>query len=264
MRSRGVAVGVLGIIVGLSACDAGPGFEQAQYGIVTLTQEARPESEFDADATAIFFRAERSPLPSSRDAGAACVIASATPPPPTTPGFEAIAAGDTIRATARGTTMRLIPAAQAQLTRYGRVEDEPLVVAPDDDILIVVPGASGGFPAASVTVAALAPPVFDVVSVPAEGEPLELTWEPAGTSITRMRIALRYTPAAGGAAEEVVCQVPDAGSFSIPDAFLGGWRAAAEESRSGIGSRWRSEETLRGESVLAAYVQVESSIPVAP
>lgn len=246
----------------LVGCTERPGFDQTQYGIVTVMQIPRDGNEFDAEPTAIFFLAERSPLPTSADQSSVCSIAPASPPA-STPGFEPITAGDSIPVTAAGATVWLRPTTEAGLTRYARVDDPPLVVSPGEQIQVVVAGDAGGFPAASVTVSALAPIAFESVGIPDDGQPLPVSWAPAGTAGTRVRIALRYTPA-GAAAEEIVCHVPDTGSFVIPVEFLADWREAPADSRNGIGSRWQSEQTVRGESVLAAYVQVESPIPMAP
>ncbi len=245
-----------------AACDTSPVLDALQYGIVTVVQTEQ-DSALEADALGFFFRAERAPLPDSRDATVSCssgpIVVSPSPQP-----FTRISAGDSIVMRVESDIMRLRPTAEAARMRYERVDDDPLTVMTGQSLEVIIPGAAGGFPATTGSIAALEPIEFDEIGVPAAGEPLFVEWTPPGDATTRIRVALRYATVGATPNQELVCLTPDVGSISIPADLLGGWVAATPGTRSATGRRWRSESSQVGANLLMLYVQLDRPIPVAP
>lgn len=259
-RSAGAAALLLSFT---ASCDTSPVLDALQYGIVTVIQTGQ-DGPFEADALGFFFHAERAPLPDSRDAGVSCTVSPIVTSPPPQPGFTRISAGDSIVMRIDADIMRLRPTAEPRRMAYARVEDDPLTVTAGQNLEVVIPGASGGFPASTGSIAAVEPLTFSEISVPPAGEPLVVEWSPAGVTTTRIRVALRYATVGTTPHEELVCLTPDAGSISIAADLLGGWVAATPDTRSATGRRWRSESTQVGANLLMLYVQLDRPIPVAP
>lgn len=260
IRSAGTTALLLTL---LAACDTSPVLDALQYGIVTVVQTEQGAA-FNADALGFFFRAERAPLPDSRDASVYCASGPIVTTPPPQPGFTRIAAGDSIILRVDGTTMRLRPTAEPGRMRYERVDDDPLTVTSGQSLELIIPGAAGGYPETTGSIAVVESLVFSEIGVPAAGEPLVVEWTPAGGAITRIRLALRYATIGSTPNEELVCLSPDAGSITIPAELLGGWVAATPGTRSATGRRWRSESSQVGANLLMLYVQLDRPIPLEP
>lgn len=251
------------LIAALVSCDTRPVLDSLQYGIVTVVQSEQGTA-FEADALGFFFRAERAPLPDSRDVGVSCARGPVATTPSPQPGFTRIAAGDSIVMRVGATTMRLRPTAEPARMRYERVEDEQLIVSAGQNVEAIIPGAAAGFPATTGSIAAVPPLTFGEIGIPEAGEPLVVQWAPPGDPTTRIRIALRYATVGATPNEEIVCHAPDAGSITIPADLLDGWLVATSGTRSAAGRRWRNESTQMDGNLLVLYAQLDRPIPLAP
>lgn len=139
--------------------------------------------------------------------------------------------------------------------------DLALVVDPETDAeTYEIPGAQGGlpytpgdtieftsggsteFPLFSIRARTAEAFTFTEPSVPAQGQPIALSWTTTGvTPGSAMLVSLRYrtTSGTGRLNRQIFCEMVDDGSFNVPAQFTAGWRAS--DSTETAMSRWRTQ-----------------------
>jgi hypothetical protein len=103
-----------------------------------------------------------------------------------------------------------------------------------DTAFITVPGATGGFPAMTVSAPTVEDFTFEPVADSSTGVGgLAIRWSAPTKPNTAMEIALVYqgSATATGINTQLVCTVVDDGEFSIPRQFLDGWQLAGDDSQ---------------------------------
>jgi hypothetical protein len=144
----------------------------------------------------------------------------------------------------RTDTLSLIPGLAVPYYRTTLIDGVPFV--PGDTLQVTVPGASPGFPAASIFVRTAEPFTHDPVGVPAVNESQPIAWTPAPAAGSAMTMSLRYNNNFSIDTlpnEQVFCSFVDDGAASVPDRYLAGWRGALLNSRSTRFVRVRSRQT---------------------
>ena len=137
--------------------------------------------------------------------------------------------------------------------------DGAVPYTPGDSLVLTIPGATPGYPAA--TIRAMTAESFTIapVGVPAAGAPIELSWTPAIRAGSKMTISLRYaTPGSGTLNQQIVCHLIDDGAHAVPAELASGWRNAQGGNRETVATRLRTSEM----EPPGAALQVASSFTV--
>ena len=160
-------------------------------------------------------------------------------------------AGDSILVTFGAVTAVMRPVNRFGFNQYVLAHDT-MSYTPGTTVRFVIPGASGDFPAATVSsVMPLAlTSISPIPAQPATTEPLVVTWQPAGDGSTTFELLLLYSlEGATDFNQQVICSWRDDGAGAIPGELLQGW-ALSEFQRRIEATRYRTERQLIGDHVL--------------
>jgi hypothetical protein len=141
---------------------------------------------------------------------------------------------------------------------------------PGDTVQMQIPGNGTNYPAVNVTVRTAEAFDHDPVTVPAEGENLELVWTPAPEPGSLMSFSLRYSAPGtntGLLNQQVFCGLVDDGSHLISAGLLGGWRNSVGDLRETEATRLRHTKLdvdTRTQVVLASTFSRPIQPPPAP
>jgi hypothetical protein len=176
-----------------------------------------------------------------------------------------LAAGDSILVTLGDATAVLRPVNRFGFQQYVLAHDT-VSYTPGTAVRFVIPGASGGFPPATISsVMPLAvTSISPIPARPATTEPLVVTWDPAGDGSTTFELLLLYTlEGATDFNQQVVCWWRDDGQASIPGELLQGWALSEFQRRIEV-TRFRTERQVIGENVLFLLATFDTIPPVTP
>jgi len=172
-----------------------------------------------------------------------CLLASYFPTTSVSTGsLRFMNAGDFLQASVSGRTDSLRPVANINVPIYRTPSAGGIPYVPGDTLTIVIPGAA--FPASAISMRTAEAFTHGAIGIPAEGQPLSLTWTPATVSGSQMTFSLRYanSVATAGLNEQVFCSFVDDGAATVPAIFLTGWVNALGEQRETRATRIRSRE----------------------
>ena len=103
-------------------------------------------------------------------------------------------------------------------------------------------GGSDEFPLFSIRARTAEAFTFTEPSVPAQGQPIVLTWTTTGVQPgSAMLVSLRYrsNTSTGRLDRQIFCEMVDDGSFNVPSQYAGSWRVS--DSTQTALSRWRTQ-----------------------
>lgn len=178
-------------------------------------------------------------------------------------GFpEQLDAGDSILFVLGSDTTVLRPTDHGGLIVYGS-DPQDLEFVPGDAISFTIPGADGGFPAATIS-SRTAPVLTSLTPIPAQpslDQSLTLTWEPVGDDSSRFELQLLYaTPGAQDFDQRVVCGWRDDGTGTIRSELLAGW-ITSEVHRIEV-TRYRTRLLTLGDTVVYLLATFDTVPPV--
>lgn len=209
------------------------------YGFLSITGRHGDAGGLVAEPLGIFYRSSQLILPTSQLSRDSCAVRPASTS--TADSVPHLEPGDSISLQLASGTAYLKPRLSGRLTLFLLPPDSVVTFQSGEQITFGIPGADDGFPGA--TVSTIAPEAFTLGPIPTEppaGEPLTVTWAPAGSAQTRMLLFLQYAGLGSTTLDQMVlCSVRDDGSHAIPANLLGGWRAAFQDRRAVIAFRER-------------------------
>jgi hypothetical protein len=125
---------------------------------------------------------------------------------------------------------------------------------------VQIPGRAGSYPAVGIKVRSAE--VFDhsPVPVPAEGEDITVTWDPAAEPGAIMSFSLRYavSPSEGVLNQQLFCGFADDGTHTFPAAMLAGWRNSLLDTREVKATRLRYNEVTVDARTRVAFISTFS------
>ncbi len=178
--------------------------------------------------------------------------------------------GDAISMLLPGRTELLTPDTLGSYIWYKTDLATGIEFTPGDTVQMQIPGNGTNYPAVNVTVRTAEAFDHDPVTVPAEGENLELVWTPAPEPGSLMSFSLRYSAPGtntGLLNQQVFCGLVDDGSHLIPAGLLGGWRNSVGDLRETEATRLRHTKLdvdTRTQVVLASTFSRPIQPPPAP
>lgn len=254
---------MLGVVF-LAACSGLGTPELAPFGFLQVVTR----SSFGQPATypqATFMNAVQSGYPNSRDTTNACVptdLASGG-----ASALEPLDAGDSVAFTGDGGTTYLYPAVDllGNVTYQPRVASVPMT--PGTGVTFDIPGASDGFPAASLS-ALTPPPILEVGPNPiptsvAAADSMVVTWAPVGDDSSRMEIALQFGAAGVPTLNrQVLCRWRDDGRGVIAGNLLSEWSGASQ--RRVQMTRFRTARQVLGSGPVLYFIGSYDTLPPLP
>lgn len=246
----------------VAACLEPDPVPESNYGVIGLSTVIS-----DVDTTlspeAIFYRTGPLGLPTSRVSIDQCQLAAfpATGGEGTLPRF--LDAGDSVVVTTATDTGYLFPTISQNRESYVLRPTDRFPFHPGEMVTITVPGVAGGF--ANGTVSVLSAKPFELGPIapsPPEGDPLEITWLPAGDDSTKMLISLQFSVSEVEPDEQIFCSFVDDGTAVVPSQILPRWRTATASSRRVEAARWRVtiKEVSGGVLVVVSAFEVEQAV----
>lgn len=237
--TRGL-LSVLAAVVFVSACDTTSSFTPSQqlWGFVYFNALRTTGGEDRIAPSAQFFRGTVTSIPDARLRTDSCFSVGAyVTPTGTVTGVTNLDAGATITTTIGGTATQ-VPRSGAT-TSYALGAGNSVPYRPGDSVVVTVPGAAGGFPAAEIRARTAEP--FTISAIAPSSQTIPLTWTAATDNNSALLVSLRYTPAGSGAVlQEIRCAFTDDGVDSIPVRQHQAWSASGNVNRQVVVTRLRT------------------------
>ena len=214
-----------------------------RYGAVNIKAHGASASSASANATVIFFEAFSAAVPSSvLQATDQCAYATVDTATTFTTGVKK--AGDQVTLSIGTKTVNL--PYESGLFRYANVATSPFNYSSGDAVVANIPGATDGFPSASISVRLAETLIPGAVAIPTPAAPLVVTWNASSDTTAAILLSLRYSNPTTSSYpnEQIFCSLKDDGKFEIPASGLTAFLAAPNASRSLRLTRWRTRESL--------------------
>ena len=230
----------IGVTVGCNKLTEFNG-ETSRYGAIDIRGKSTSATAVNGSATAIFFEAINAVVPNSAtQQNDACVYALVDTTTSVVSGQNRV--GDSLSFMVGGNVVPL-PFEPLNL-RYITSSTQPFSYQSGDVAQISIPGSGDLFPSASITVKLAEPVIPGVITLPAVGQSLALSWNATNDPTAAMLISVRYAnPSTSSYAnEQIYCSVKDDGIFEIPASGLSGLLASPAALRSLRFTRYRTNE----------------------
>lgn len=249
-------------VVLLAACSGLGTPETAPFGflqVLTRAQAGVPSTHPEAT----FMNAVPTGYPSSRDTTDLCGVTDIASSGLSTQ--QSLDAGDSVAFTSDYGTVYLVPTFDILGNTTYQPQTASVGVTPGTEVTFQIPGASGGFPEASMS--ALTPPALTEVSaIPtsvAASDSMVVTWAPPGDDSSRIEVVLQY--GASGIPvvnRQVLCQWRDDGRGVIAGNLLVGWSSAA--LRQAQVTRFRTAREVLGSGPVLYFIATYDTLPPLP
>jgi hypothetical protein len=239
----------------LAACLEPEPIPQTNIGFIPLRTVVSTNDTI-LSPEAFFFRTDPQGLPTSRVLTDQCLV-TAYPTPTLGGGLPRfLDAGDSVAVSTAADTMYLFPTIGLDGESYVPRQTDQFPFHPGESVTITVPGTPGGFASGTISVTTVRGFAFGPIEPqPPAGEPLELTWSPAGDDDTMIRLWLQYGVGRLEPNEQIFCSLVDDGAAEVPSLHLTDWRTAMTGSRRYEAERWRiARKEVTGGVLLALSV----------
>ncbi len=248
MRSTKLLV-FLAVTIAVAGCiDAIKPSAPRPYATVFLNISPTTPGNFVVNPTGTTFQAQLLQLQNSRDNVDTCVLAQYSPPVDVPLDF--INGGDSLLLTIAGVNRYLKPVTSGGITHYVLPAAGTAPITPGAIFTVTTPGATGGFPAATVSNKTPAAFTMGVPRVLADNS-IEVTWTPRGDDSSHFTYALEYASAGATLNVQIVCSTPDDGIDTVQSNITANFRAAI--TRRVEAARWRTAQVTVGQSTLFVY-----------
>lgn len=260
MRLRIVALAVLPVLT--TGCEFFNEPEQGRTGFVSFST-LDTGSGFALNPVAAFFGSGE--LDFSLAPAGACVTRPYVSDVEVVnlPSASTVDAGAFVRLDQPARSDSLFPVVQFDYRLY-RATSGLIPIVPGDEITVTVPGGPG-FPAVTLPIVTVEEFTIADPVVPAENQPLTITWSPPVTAGALMTVSLRYsrpdTP--GITNEQLLCSFEDTGTGTIPASFLSLWGTAPEADREFSATRARMATVVPGANTRITLIST-LTVPTPP
>ena len=255
------------VFAGACANLGAPNGAQYNYADIEIDGSAAPGGQVTAQPQALFFRSVQLVFPDSHSPRDVCVVQS-IPGSTGTIGSVAsrpIAGGDSVAVRLDSVTTYLTPQSSGNQAVYGVPGAGRVTYAPGALLRVTTLGATAGFPAATDTVTTAEPFTMDSLpSTATPGRTIVLHWTPAPHPGSKLFVELRYAATGTTPTDEIVCDLSDTGTFTIPSLNTVGYFSATAPSRQHLVTRMRTTlRDLGGGNVLYLLSTYSVTVPTA-
>jgi hypothetical protein len=256
------SLSLLAVIVALPIVASCKGSTAAESGsplaLIEMTARAKTGGGYSTAPTVNFYRAGSFVLSSAASASDTCQI---TPYPLNNVNTASVISGGSgVVVTIKSALDTLKRATTSDGTYRGLTAG--LTFTPGDTANFTILGDFAGFPHSTVFGKTSEPFTMSGGTVPAAGQPMNLTWTPAASGAA-MLVSLRYNDGTGTATvanAQILCDFVDDGAGTVPAALAARWAAGNSAARSTSFQRLRTVVT-RG-SDAASFVNIRSIFEV--
>jgi hypothetical protein len=184
-----------------------------------------------------FFRGNVGSIPDARVRPDSCIELSIVPTSPLEVTY--LDAGSVITAQ-HGTRVDTLPrVSSSSRTTYER--SGPVSFRPGDSLIVRIPGAVGGFPAAEVRAKTAEEFTFDTLTIRPSPAAVQLRWTPATDANSAMIAEFRYSSTGGTTFNQLIrCAFNDDGADSVAYRIMQPWIGQQASSRSATYTRLRT------------------------
>jgi hypothetical protein len=240
-RSLGALAAVV-TTVGALACNESLSLnENSTWGFIFLQAQDGGGGTYRVAPNGVFFLGQITGIPDSRVRPDTCFEARTfTGESSTFEGVTFLDAGASIT-TKLGTVSHEIPRTViAGNTSYELAGGATLAYTPGDTVRVTIPGATGGFPQATVNGRTAEAFTIQPITAPTDNKPIQLRWTAAIDTGSSLILSLRYRPINSTATLEIPCAFNDDGIDSILFADYSAWSASTNQQTTAVATRLRT------------------------
>lgn len=202
-----------------------------------------------------FFRGSLTSIPDASVKPDSCIELQATTQQPLPVTF--LDAGTSIT-TQFGSRTDTIPRVSST-SRTTYEVSAPLSYRPGDSLIVRIPGAAGGFPAAEIRAKTAEPFTLDSLSIRPSPAATQLRWTPSTDANSALLVEFRYSSTGGTTFNQLIrCAFVDDGADSVRFSVLQPWIGANITSRNATYTRLRTSIN----SIVGGFLEVISTFAV--
>jgi hypothetical protein len=271
-RSRSSKWGWAAVLVASSvvvACEGSvtiPGTNQT-WGFITVAAAKTSGGDYKTAPIGQFFKGAINAVPNAAVKFDSCIPGLAySPVGEIVTGVTFLDAGDQITAKFGGADPDPLPRlTSATSTTYQVPSGNFIAYTPGDSIVVNIPGATAGFPAAEIHGKTAEPFTIDPIVPPTGNQTIQLHWTPATDENSAMILSLRYAIEGSSTINrQLLCAFTDDGADSIPFRQHQFWSNSTNTQREVVATRLRTSIVSRTDGVLEILSRFQVPTPLLP
>jgi hypothetical protein len=244
-------------LAALAACDSTLSVQgnQLTWGFIQTGALASTGTSYVTTPNGQFFVGSLGSVPDARVRPDSCVELTITPQNPLQVTF--LDAGSSITAQF-GTRVDTLPrVTTSSRTSYER--SAPISFRPGDSLVVRIPGAAGGFPAAEIRAKTAEAFTLDSLIIRQSPAAVQLRWTPASDGNSAMLAEFRYSSTGGTTFNQLIrCAFVDDGADSIAFRVMQPWVGQNAGSRNATYTRLRTNII----QIVGGFLEVISTFAV--
>ena len=247
----------LGSTLALTACESTLSVPQNEmtWGFVQTSALAVTGGTYSTSPFGQFFKGSLTSIPDARVKPDTCLSLANTTPGPLNVTFLDAGASITTQFGARTDTIPRV--STTARTTYELSAPKPY--QPGDSLIVKIPGAAGGFPAAEIRAKTAERLTIDSLSIKPQPAAAQLRWGASSDANSALLVEFRYSSSGGTTFNQLIrCAFVDDGSDSVRYEVLQPWIAANVAARNVTYTRLR---TSIGQ-IVGGFLEVISTFQV--
>jgi hypothetical protein len=255
-------------VAGVAACDSSltTGGAVGTWGFITVAAGKNSAGLYRTQPLGQFFKGTLSSgVPNSLIVFDSCVTNIPYSPASEVvsgPSIQFLDAGEELTLQIGGEEHTLPRLSNQIATIYQTPAITPITYTPGDSVVVTIPGATQGYPAAEIRGKTAEAFTMSTIEPPDTEVQIPVTWTPATEPGSAMIISLRYQPAGATAINsQILCSFKDDGTDSIRTRWHEDWSASTVVSRSVVATRLRTAIIERGDGVLEILSRFQVPTP---
>jgi hypothetical protein len=236
------ALAAVAVTVGAVACNESLSLDaNSTWGFIFLQAEDGGGGQYRVAPNGVFFVGQITGIPNSAVQPDSCFEPRAfTGDESVFEGVRFLDAGASITAKLGSVSHEIPRLVVAGNTSYELSGGATLAYTPGDTVRVTIPGATGGFPPATVNGRSAEAFTMQPLTVPTDNKPIQLRWTAAIDTGSALILSLRYRPTGSTTTLEIPCAFQDDGIDSILFADYSAWTAASNTQVSNVATRLRT------------------------
>jgi hypothetical protein len=230
------------------------------WGFVTLDAKKTASGVYQTSPQALFFKGRLAALPNASLVLDSCVDTPFDGSGNNLTGVTYLDAGALVSTAVSGRQDTLQRIATTTSITY---EKNGIPFRPGDTIVVTVPGATGGYPAAEIRAKTAEAFTINDIPTPSGTEAIQLRWTAGQDLASAMILELRYTSATN-VPRELLCSYADDGVDSIPFRQHQTWSIGTSSARTVVATRLRTNFKVVGDGLLEVISTFAVPTPTVP
>lgn len=267
-RNRWAWGAVLAATAAVVACEGSltVAGSNATWGFITIAAAKSNAGAYRTVSLGQFFKGNLSSVPNAQIVFDSCVPGlSYADAVEIVTGVTFLDAGENITLQLGGKTETLPRLIGSVNTTYQKGLTAPVSYTPGDSVVVTIPGATGGYPAAEIRAKTAEPFTNDNVVIPNGTGAIQFRWTPSTDLNSAMIVSLRYRPAnSNRISAQVLCSFTDDGVDSIPFRNHRFWSDSSNLAREVVFTRLRTAIKSQGSGVLEVISRYQTPVPLLP